>query len=262
MPDAVIHGLSRDVQHRVRGGMKRLGLSFRVGWAVHFVPAPGRQVGIPPSQTAQIAELAAELGGAHLLGFSKRDGRMRQQVARELRPYFRFLWVKNVFLGLISHAIDEFVIAINEVLEHEEIWISEVKPKDVKSALLLPHGSFRAEPPVSNIWSLALEFGDVKVTHAFGSALQRFRVCHWKNAATGSRLWVDSKNLVFDHSGPRHGRAPGSRNWKYSFAIPDGFHFDVTSSSCSSFRLRDALGNERAVGGRSHVNIDPHGYIR
>src|SRR5207249_6144647 len=97
---------------------------------------------------------------------------------------------------------------------------------------------------------------------AVGHAVDDFRGRHWLPVPAGGRRWVDSSNRIFDHTGARHGRPPFPRGWKYSYRIPDGFHFDVTVLDDRAFVLCDALGANHTADAGGYLNVDPHGYVR
>src|SRR5215510_12610225 len=64
------------------------------------------------------------------------------------------------------------------------------------------------------------------------------------------------------HTGPLHGITPSPRGRKYSFAIPQGFHYDVTTTHGRAFTLWDPLGTECSADDGGHLSVDPHGYVR
>ena len=39
--------------------------------------------------------------------------------------------------------------------------------------------------------------------------------------------WIDDRDLIFGRNGARHADAPFPRGWKFSYRLPDGFHYDI-----------------------------------
>ena len=258
---AILAGLSAQQQKRVRIAFRQHAVAVRRGWDLEFVPASGMRAGIGERQVRHLTELASDCGAAHVLAFSQQDGANKKRVREEIGTYFRLVWMPSSLLSLIGSDIVQFVTAINAYLEQEEEWEDVVMPQDTRSPLLLPERSFNAALVCKGLWTQARAFGDKGNIRAAANAITRFQDNHWRRTAAGRRCWTDELSLVFDHSGPRHGQAPHPREWKYSFRIPDGFHYDVAASDGRGFRLCDVFGLSHSVAAGRHVNMDPHGYV-
>jgi len=67
--------------------------------------------------------------------------------------------------------------------------------------------------------------------------------------------------LIFGRDGPPHTGAPFPRGWKFSYRLPDGFHYDVKHLEQRRFFIIDAVGMRHPSGAKGYINVDPHGYI-
>jgi len=74
--------------------------------------------------------------------------------------------------------------------------------------------------------------------------------------------WIDDRDLIFGRNGSRHADAPFPRGWKFSYRLPDGFHYDVVHLERRKFSLTDIGGALHITVANGHLNIDPHGYVR
>src|SRR5918992_2493778 len=83
------------------------------------------------------------------------------------------------------------------------------------------------------------------------------------SAHVGKRWrWVDGNDCVFDHTGPRHGTAPFPRNWKYSYRMEDGFHYDVCDRNQRAFQIADQSNTVHRIKSSGYINLDAHGHAR
>jgi len=262
MAAALLVGMIRQHVQRISAALNRGEAAYRDGWTVKQIPARHRQPEISETEVAATLTAAVAYGGAHVIGVSKQDGEVRKRVARAVRPYFRFRWLDNTLLSYLGPNVRDFIEAINQILAEEEMWASHVQPTAVTSPLLLPKSCFETERPFSSLWELAEQFGDPTMIPATERMAQQFEQQYWHGkAGTGSR-WTDHAHRIFDHTGARHGIAQPPRGWKYSFAIPEGFHYDVTTVHGRAFSLLDPAGLERSAANGGHLNVDPHGYIQ
>lgn len=259
MPTVIIGGVPPDTEKRVRAAARK-GAIITTDWTIGWVRSKGHNPGLAPSQLDDLMYKASELGGAHILIFRSREIQIEALVATRVAPYFRVRWLDKRLLTLIPHSIDDFNIAIADILKEELEWNSAVKPQDESSCLLLPECAFAVSGRVKNLWGIASQSGSDRIRGAV-KAVQKFRSTHWMRNDV-RRAWIDEGGRVFDHHGARHGVAPFPRSWKFSYHLPDGFHFDVTASESRGFTVMDWERKPHTVPSLSHVNIDPHGYIR
>lgn len=256
MPAAIIAGLPLEIDRRIQSALKH-GSHFAPDWQIQWIRSNSRMPGLAPSQLDGAAQAASNLGGAHLLIFRGRERQEETLANDKLGRYFRLRWLDRLLLKLIPHQIDEFLQHIESVLVEEIEWIKTVKPTDESRCLLLPECAFSAAADVRHLWTAATEPGIERIRLA-ARVSERFATTHWR----GPRAWIDSDGRVFDHRGARHGVAPFPRAWKFSYQVPTGFHFDVTSRDSRGVSLRAFDGHRHSVSSSGHINIDPHGYVR
>jgi hypothetical protein len=74
--------------------------------------------------------------------------------------------------------------------------------------------------------------------------------------------WIDDRDLLFGRNGPRHAEAPFPRGWKFSYRLPDGFHYDIKHLEERKFSITDVAGTLHTTAAKGYINMDPHGYVR
>jgi len=153
-----------------------------------------------------------------------------------------------------------FLERLTADLAEEEIWSSRVKPTSIGSPLLLPECSFDVGGGHRNMWRHARSYGDTLNIEGAAKAVRDFERVYLRKAA--HYQWIDDRDLIFGRDGPRHADAPFPRGWKFSYRLPDGFHYDVKHLEQRKFTLSDAAGVRHASGAKGYINIDPHGYVR
>ncbi len=234
-------------------------------WRIAFVESPKQDPQILPREVKRALTVASEHSDAHILGFSIQQN--RQDVANQLRSYFRFRWFDHRLLRFVGNPDPSpFVNKMADVLAEESAWSDRVKPCALNSPLLLPECSFDVIGRHRDLWRHAVSYGDPgniegaeKAIHAFWNFYRR-RI-EFEGANKQSK-WIDRGDRVFSEDGERHGISPFPRGWKYSYRIEDGFHFDVTCSKLRSFFVCDVRGGHTRADSGVHINLDPHGYVR
>lgn len=263
MPLAIIFGLLKGQSDRIKAQTKHPETMFREGWTIRFVPPTGADKQIRESDIRlTLSEARKTLESTHILGITNQGGGVKANLASAFVPGFRFRWLPSEWLSLPYPTPIEFIYKVNELLADEEEWQSKVQPKDHASPLLLPNTTFSTH--LDDIWDMATRYGEGNNVGC-ERRLQFFEQCHWKHHSSGRHarksFWTDEDHRVFDHTGPMHAPAPVERAWKYSYLIPDGFHYDLSHAQGRKFVAKGAV-NEKKVDNDSYVNIDPYGYFR
>jgi hypothetical protein len=263
MPTAILLGVPRGHIDEIRSAIKRRPVQHQ-DWNLKFIPSRNKWPSFFDSEIKQAMEFARHDGGAHILGFStERD---RQVLARKIRAYFRFRWSDERQLSKIGSNTNEFLESLYTELTEEAEWIRLIKPRGVRSPVLLPEGAFDCDRATGDMWRHVESFGPGNVNSAH-AAVQQFEKTHWKKVTPEAHipsryLWVDNKSRCFDHSQDRHGEAEFPQNWKYSYELIEGFHYDVRHLEGRSFHLRDIDGVVHNIQRNSYINVDPHGVVR
>jgi hypothetical protein len=212
---------------------------------------------------------AESLGSLHILGLSA--ARNRNEVADEIRPFFRFRWFDHALLPLLNNPDPaSFVDATVAVLEEEQEWEDRVMPTELSHALVLPEPCFKCSSALGGMWQKAEAYGAADSVPAAERAIAAFERQYHPRIQFQTRgqpprqqtKWMDARSLVFDEIGARHGAPPGPRSWKLSYRLVDGFHYDISKQNKDRFEIADAAGVTHKVGNDGYINIDAHGYVR
>lgn len=263
MPTVIIFGLPKSQADRIKGELKKSGQRWPDGWAVHFAPPTGAKDQIREADIRATLESARRIeDSAHIFGITNQGGGRKQEIAAHFVPYFRFRWLPGQWLALPYPSPEEFIARIAETLTDEDEWKRDVQPKDISAALLLPECAFSSK--LSDLWDLATKYGDGCNAGCARRKVEFERV-HYKPHTSGKHakdyFWTDDDLRIFDHTQAQHGEAPALRQWKFSFKLPDGFHYDVRHAIGRKFTVTGATRKETIeVGG--YVNLDSYGYFR
>jgi hypothetical protein len=263
MPLAIILGLAKGQSDRIKAQVKNPETPFRINWHVRFQFSTGVNQSIRASDVrAALSEARSAKDSAHVLAITNQGGDFKGDLAREFTPAFRFRWLPSAWLSLPYPTPIEFISKVNELLIDEEDWREKVQPKDHASPLLLPAITFST--PLGNAWDMAARYGEGN-NIGCERLLQAFHQRHWKNHSSGRHprksIWTDDDQRVFDHTGSRHAPAPIERASKFSYKIPDGFHYDLRHAQGKKFVARGAV-SIRTIERDGYVNLDPYGYFR
>ena len=230
-------------------------------WRVLFVPAPRSQPEINAGTARQACKFADAQESPHILGFSTQQD--RSELVAEIVHSFRFRWCDHLLSQLGKLATSDprpFLERLVMEFAEEEQWSSRVKPLDLGSPLLLPECSFTVAGRHKDVWRHARSYGDPANIEGAAKALRGFERDYLRKA--DFYKWIDDRDLVFGRHGPRHGDAPFPLGWKFSYRLPDGFHFDVTHLEERKFSIGDIAGKRHSAEAKQYINMDPHGYVR
>ncbi|MFZ2308514.1 MAG: hypothetical protein WAW34_14370 [Rhodoferax sp.] len=263
MPLAIIFGLAKGQSDRIKAQANHSAVSFREGWAVRFQLSTGANQNIRAADVrAALSEARGAAESVHILGITNQGGNVKAALAREFIPAFRFRWLPSEWLSLPYPTPMEFVARVNELLIDEEDWRAKVQPNDRASPLLLPQRAFSTS--LNDAWDMATRYGEGNNIGCERRLLD-FHQRHWKQHSSGhyarKSFWTDDDQRVFDHTGPTHAPAPVERARKFSYGIPEGFHYDLRQAQGRKFVARGAV-SDRQVETEGYVNIDPYGYFR
>ena len=228
------------------------------GWDVRTIPSmkPGKcdfsRIATRVFNEADEAETSSH-DGVHLI--VAHEGH-RDQFKEDLRfRCYRVAWLPPA--SAKQYGDPAFEDALCNLLAFEASWRTTLRPT-INSPLLLPEGQFAAEDSTKDMWERVFGVGQTKDDlGAVEETIARFRRHHRHKQG-----WRDTKALVFDRHGPPHGThgLPTWRRRKFTFALPAGFHFDVTHERGRRFELTPAEGTRESY--HSHANIDAYGYAR
>ena len=259
MPHAVLAGVPPAWARQLKAALNYV---ERVDWTFSiFQSKETRGIGVAIGQIEQLQREAHQRGGAHVFGVGGRD---RGVISDALRRYFRFRWLDAEALRAVPTNHDPFVAELKCAVDEEDAWRAALHPVDKSSPLALPQEGFAAHSGVAHIWEMCEAFNkEAGFFSTVANRIVRFSNCHLKKWDKHSeRFFIDEASRVWKDDGPYHGEAPFPRDWKYSSALPAGFHFDVQHEQRKAFEYTDAARVKKAVAAAKHCNVDAHGFLR
>ena len=248
MPLAIIAGMPRNKARQLR---RRIDQTPTHGmWCLVWVPARNDQAGLQAVWGEVISAAdAADAAGVHILAYHKAVSR-RSRYEEEIRFRHRLGWLDHSLLYLPSG--NEWWLEIEERLRLEKVWRGVVRPSNRSDALILPRDTFESH---KDPWTTAQR----AETDRWCARAQR-EIDSFGEHHRYRRYWRDEKALLFDFRGQEHGHAPQCRQWKFTYQLSPGFHFDVCHEHARRFSVVDSDGETRNF--RKYTNIDAHGHVR
>ena len=226
-----------------------------LGWHVRLCNSRDGRASIRGS-LAELLRMADESDdeGSHILAFHSREEE-RGELFEKFSGFHRLCWLEKALLG--TYGQPEFNESIRRLADFELSWRSELRPKDVKAALVLPQSSFVPDREVKDLWHRAQTVSTRKDEIAAVVRLnQLFQSVHWKGTH-----WLDRGGRRFGFDGPRHALATQpNRRWKYTYKTPGDFHYDVSHEDGGAFTIRDSEGTAWRFS--QYTNCDCHGSLR
>jgi len=260
METAILIGIPSPYVARLRNALDSQG-GLPDTWSLLFVPAPRKEPGINQGTVRQACRFADKHSSPHILGFSTQQS--RSELAAEIARCFRFRWCDQLVRCLSYLATPNpapFLERLATDLAEEEQWAFRIKPTDMGSPLLLPECSFSVGGGHRNLWRHARGYGDQANIEGAAKAVREFGRAYLRKQERYQ--WIDDRDLIFGRYGPRHADAPFPRGWKFSYHLPDGFHYDIKHLEARKFSITDVAGTLHLSVPKGYINIDPHGYVR
>ena len=251
MPLLIVAGVSQPLVIRNK--------AFRVqvpGWDVHLIHSRSNKSDLWTcwEDVLHDADTAHETG-VHIFAFHYVEDE-RRDFDQIIYARHRLTWLDRETLQLYGQPA--FTNTLKDLVCFEEDWRGKVRPQDYNSPLILPEHTFTPAVEYQDIWSRTQR---VRVGRddldGLAGLIKRFKNHHYS-----SGVWHDTRGLLFDSGGARHGLHidPGKR-WKFTYMVPSAFHYDVKHSRAEqSFRILDYVGVEYRFD--VYTNVDCHGYIR
>ena len=268
MPGFLLAGHQRGLAKVVAEAVETARASGRLrGWETRLVHSRLQNQSIlEASQVEAVLQQAQDLDGAHVFGVSV--DRERGNVERQIKPYFRFRWINPNAVAVTGQRDFEPLIAeLERAILEDEVWIASVKPKSTSSPLALPGGLFKAKGDLASLWMRCEAYGDVGAIRATGALVDKFTVAYRRAIDTKKNEktpWLDHDDWVWKDDGEEHGAAPFPKNWKYSWAVPEKFHFDVMPKNArAKTHFVDIHGTSHKLPKDSkYMNVTVHGEVR
>lgn len=224
------------------------------GWSIKVIPAANRaDLSTCWKQVLALAN-GSSVDGTHILAYHKPE-KERGFYERSVYSRHRLVWLEPTDLRV--YGTSEFNESIRRILDFESDWRKRIRPATPASPLILPETAFDAERDVEDLWRrgqwVRVGYDEIESVCRLS---ERFYMLHH----TGN-CWVDGRRRRFVPTSAKHGgHVEDSRLWKYTFRVPEWFHFDVDCPGRGAFFIRDHDGISHKV--TRHTNIDCHGHIR
>lgn len=264
MPVLILAGLSRSHADRVKAALRKFQSThpLPLDWNIKYVCVDENRLSFSEKVAKLACITASESPESHIVGITATGGNLNEPVRQHIKPFFRFRWFEGKFLSMIYKPDKELILKILEIIQEEEYWRHNIKPNNVHHPLLLPKDSFNSQCKCKLLWEICDAYGDINNMRDAARKIKIFTNTYQHRMNDGGRGWKDTNNLLFDPNGPQHANATDWHRWKYSFQLPDGFHYDVNHERKQAFQIRDAKGIMHPAPAGHHLNIDPHGHIR
>ena len=261
MPTFILAGFPRALNTNLREALS-LNQARLNAWTWELVPGCGNRASlIDANQAAELCALSSQLGGAPIFGVSEDSG--RGEVASCIEKYFRFRWILANHINLVARKNYEGLItALVLATLEEDYWNEHVRPSNFSSPLMLPE-QFSVANELQDTWRLSRSYNNIGHLHAATKKIARFNRDYRKKVdGSNTTPWVDRARWVWEDNGARHGAAAFPEDWKYSFRIPDGHHFDVTAPKAGNPKYLDATGKYHSPNRMGYWNVTAHGNLR
>jgi hypothetical protein len=231
-------------------------------WRIVFFSSSSPKIGLRPSAIPSVLREASKHSNAHVFGFyAPSSATEKSEISLCVRRFFRFRWLDNSLISVVrSRDLDAFHEGMRSAFVEEQFWEEQIKPTATSSPALIPESSF-ATRAFADLWTRVESYGDLGSLKGVPDLIHRFTAEILKQV-DDDKAWVDDRELVFSFRGARHAVAPFPRNWKYSYEIPDGFHYDVKHRNGKGFKIKSMDSDYRSFPAGAHANVDPHGEIR
>lgn len=269
MPRFILVGHQRGLAKLVDEAIAQAKSTNRLGgWDTHVLHS--RFQNHSAFDVTQVPAVLAEAGrdeGGHVFGVSA-DRNRGDDVPRQIRPYFRFRWINEYAIAQTGQRQFEPLIAeLEQAVAEEQAWIDSVKPRSTASPLALPGKLFKAKGELANLWALCEAYGDINAIRAAGVMVEKFTAAFRKSIDTNrdeKTPWVDHDDWVWKDDGEQHGSAIFPKNWKYSWKVPEKFHFDVMPRNTKTkSQFVDVYGiPHKLPKGSKYMNVTVHGEVR
>lgn len=268
MPTFILAGHQRSLAKFVDEAIAQAQAANRLGgWdSLTFHSRFPNQSVLEITQVAKVLDAAGKYSGGHVFGVS--TDRDRVTVERHIRPHFRFRWISHSAIALTGQRdFGPLIAELEQAVVEEQAWIDNVKPQSTASPLVLPGKLFKAKGEFANLWTRCEAYGDINAIRAAGVLVEKFTAEFRKSIASNKdekTPWVDLDDWVWKDDGEQHGAAIFPKNWKYSWEVPEKFHFDVMPKNTrTKTHFIDVNGVLHKLPKASkYMNITVHGEVR
>ena len=192
--------------------------------------------------------------GAHIFAYHLRENEHRY-FNQEMRNRHRLVWMDRATLR--NFGSERYTETLEKHVEFESQWRNKIRPRNTSAAPLLPETSFVPKSR-RDMWrrirAVCLNNDDLGRVKGL---IDDFRQIHYKRGG----YWEDDRGIQFKVDPGRHGSFPPYGRFKFTFCVPEGFHYDVGNSRQNrGFSVNNAEGVICQFD--RYTNIDCHGSVR
>lgn len=249
MPLLIIAGMPTALMSRNRNY-----IPYIDDWDIYMIPSRDKKKPDLRSCWKKVLKEASKVTeGSHVFAYHHREDEY-PKFNHMMKDRHRLLWMTRKSLKFFGST--KYTEMIKQYLNFERQWRDMLRPRGFDAPGLLPECSFspkRYDDMWSRIRSIHLNKDDMERVFAL---IRRFRQTHYNNG-----YWVDSRGLQFTVASEFHGSNPPYGSFKFTFKLPEGFHYDVRGTSPNrDFTIRDVQGQYHRF--HKYTNVDCHGSIR
>ncbi len=249
MPTLIIAGVPRSVIQRNKGYTPQVD-----EWSVELIGSRDKRNPDLRSCWKDVMSIAAKSeNGAHIFAYHHREDEY-PIFNRKMHDRHRLVWMERNTLKCFG--ADIYSAMIRKHITFESAWRERLRPQSIDAPSLLPEMSFSPKK-YKDMWirirSVHLGKDDIERIYKI---IRDFRATHYNKGR-----WEDATGLQFKVAPERHGSFPSYGNFKFTYRLPDGFHYNVQNSRPNRrFDIKSAEGNSCKF--RKYTNVDCHGSIR
>lgn len=257
MPTFILAGYPRSLVNEVKNAVAKCAELFS-HWKYLLEPGDKKtEAFISKKHAERLLTLANDHDGAHIFAVTGRGDEHWENV---IKPYFRLRQVATSAVGQTGNGnFDPLSKELEAATIEEDYWINTIKPTNTGDPLILPQ-NFATNRALRQMWHLAESFNNRRNLEAAAALIDKFRKEHRQSVGSGKTPWIDADSWVWKDSGARHGNPEFPEDWKYSYRLPDGFHYDVSSKKGTKTHFRDVDGVDHVL--KDYVNVTSHGTVR
>ena len=249
MPLLIIAGVPASLMRRNRSYAPEVD-----DWDVLLVPSRSSRKADLKSCWHDVLETASGYSqGSHVFAYHNREDEY-PSFNKVMHDRHRLIWMERNTLNVFGSCL--YTEMIEEHLAIERLWRDKLRPRGVDAPGLLPESSFSpksCEDMWARIRSVHLNKDDIDRVYLL---TRHFRKSHY-----GKGAWEDSRGLRFRAAAARHGSRPPYGMYKFTYQLPEGFHYDVRSNAANrDFTINDVEGKLHRF--QAYTNIDCHGSVR
>ena len=249
MPLLIIAGMPTSVTNRNKNYTLHVD-----NWNIQLIPSrDSKKPDLKSCWSEVLAKASEDTQGTHVFAYHSREYEY-PRFNSEMRNRHRLVWMAPDTLKHFGS--DMYTEWIERLLDFECEWRDMLRPRGVDAPGLLPESSFSPKRH-GDMWTRMRSVCLNKDDLCRVSMLSRgFREAHYSKGR-----WEDKRGLHFRVASDRHGADPPYGHIKFTYRLPEGFHFDVRGNTTKrGFTVKNAKGHSCQF--RKYTNIDVHGSIR